>query len=37
MKDLLIINQENAMTNLKAIKSIENHVQNEKKLNFRQK
>eukprot|EP00347_Sterkiella_histriomuscorum_P010745 403375083 len=37
LKELLILAKENAMTNKKAICSIENHVQNEKLMNFKQK
>ena len=36
-RDLLILAKEDIMTNKKAISSIENHIQNERNLNFKQK
>ena len=36
-RDLLLLAKEDIMTNKKAISSIENHIQNEKNLNFKQK
>jgi hypothetical protein len=35
IRDLVILLKEDAMTRLKALTSIENHVKNEKKLDFK--
>ena len=37
IKDLIILGKEEAMTSSKALVSIENHVKNEKLINFKQK
>ena len=37
IKDLIILGKEEAMTSSKALLSIENHVKNDKLLNFQQK